>query len=717
MNRNNLVLISVFLFGGVLFAQQATTPRPASTTQSSTNTSQPAKGKISGVVNGATSGQPVRKASVTLMPGGGNQGNRGQNAFGGQGTQPGQAVAQPGQTSTQGTPQAQPGQAQQQAQNGGNQNNQNRGGGAGGARTVTTGDDGTFTFSDVTAGTYRVRVDRDGFLSQEYGQRSWTGQGIPITLSAGQTLSGVSFQLVQGGTIVGKILDENFEPVTGIQVQSLTYTYQNGARTLVSERQVQTNDLGEYRLYWLNPGDHYVSANPGTRRGGLVQGNQQQFQRGGGGGGGRGGRGGNNLPAVPDADSQPEGTYAATYYPGSIDPETAASVRVAAATEVRGIDFVLRPTPTVKVIGRIVGMEIAPTTQQLQQQQAQQQAQQNQQQGRGGRGGNNNGNNNGNPNGNNNGGNRGGRGIGGAFGGNIQVLLTRTGTSVSGGGRGGGPAGGGGRGGRGGGLNGIESLTSVNQDGTFEFDNVIPGTYNLIAIQQAQNQVYSTRTRLDVGSGGVQGINLAVRPGVDVPGQILVEGTAPANFQMNRLRVSLNTQDNLPIGNSNAQVDDSGKFTLTNVPAMSYRINLQGMPTGAYLIAGRFGSVDALGDPLQVEATAQLALQVGFSPGQIAVSVTDPTGQPFAGAITVLIPAVRNRVDLYKQATSDQSGVVNFTGVAPGDYKIIAWEDVPQGAYLNSDFVQPYEDRAQSVHIDRTSSITAQLKVIPRNQQ
>jgi len=148
-----------------------------------------------------------------------------------------------------------------------------------------------------------------------------------------------------------------------------------------------------------------------------------------------------------------------------------------------------------------------------------------------------------------------------------------------------------------------------------------------------------------------------------------------------------------------------------------YRVTVQGLPTGAYVIAGRFGSTDALGEPLQVDQSAQLALQVGFSPGQVGVSVTDSVGQPFSGAITVLIPSVRNRTDLYKQATSDQSGQVTFTGVAPGDYKIIAWEDVPQGAYLNADYVQPFEDRGTSVHVDRTSSISAQLKVIPRNQQ
>jgi len=86
-------------------------------------------------------------------------------------------------------------------------------------------------------------------------------------------------------------------------------------------------------------------------------------------------------------------------------------------------------------------------------------------------------------------------------------------------------------------------------------------------------------------------------------------------------------------------------------------------------------------------------------------------------AITVLIPAAKNRQDLYKTTNSDQLGNVSFTNVAPGDYKVIAWEDVPQGAYLNADFVQPFEDRAQSVHVERNTSPSVQLKVIPRNEQ
>jgi hypothetical protein len=692
VSKKTVFLSGLFVFAGaVLGAQQQTTPRAgAPTTPVAPNlAAQQPKSMISGTVTKAGTGEPVRKASVTLMPnaGGGGQGNRGQQGGPGQLPQPGPGQQQ-GQLGQQGgQPQNQPGQAGQ-AQNA--QQGQQRGAGAGSVRSVTTGDDGSFSFPDIAAGTYRVRVDRDGFLSQEYGQRSWTGTGLPVTVQAGQTLSTVNFQLIQGGTIAGRILDENLEPVTGIQVQALTYSYQNGTRNLVSERQVQTNDLGEYRLYWLTPGEHFVSAIPNARRGGLVQSAQQFQQRGGGGRGGQ-------VPAVPSAQDGPEETYAATFYPGGIDPETAIPVRVPAATELRGIDFVLRPTPTARVSGRVVGMTITPTTQQLQQQ-AQQQAQQ----GRGGRGGNANNENRG-----------GGRGQGGS---RIQVLLTRIGASA-GGGRGQGGGGGRGGGGRGGGPGGNQFQAPVNADGTFEIANVIPGAYNLIAVQQAPGQIYSTRTRLDVGPGGVSGINLAVRPGVEIPGQIYVEGTAPATFQMNRLRVGLQTQDNLPLGNTVAQVDATGKFTLANVPAMSYRVQVQGLPAGAYLLAGRFGSTDALGDTLQVDSTGTLSLQIGFSPGTVTGTVTDNRGQPVPSAITVLIPSARNRLDLYKTTNSDPSGNVNFTNVAPGDYKVIAWEDVPQGAYLNADFVQPFEDRAQSVHVERNTSPSVQVKVIPRNEQ
>ena len=81
VSRKFLFVAYVLLFSGVIWgAQQATTPRQP-TTSAQTATANQARATISGTVNSASSGQPVRKAMVTLLPG--NQANRGQQGFGG----------------------------------------------------------------------------------------------------------------------------------------------------------------------------------------------------------------------------------------------------------------------------------------------------------------------------------------------------------------------------------------------------------------------------------------------------------------------------------------------------------------------------------------------------------------------------------------------------------------------------------------------------------
>lgn len=63
---------------------------------------------------------------------------------------------------------------------------------------VFTDNGGRFSFSDLEAGTFRLFVHLDGYVRQEYGQRTFPGQGTPLTLAAGEILKDLTLSTDAG---------------------------------------------------------------------------------------------------------------------------------------------------------------------------------------------------------------------------------------------------------------------------------------------------------------------------------------------------------------------------------------------------------------------------------------------------------------------------------------------------------------------------------------
>jgi hypothetical protein len=132
----------------------------------------------------------------------------------------------------------------------------------------------------------------------------------------------------------------------------------------------------------------------------------------------------------------------------------------------------------------------------------------------------------------------------------------------------------------------------------------------------------------------------------------------------------------------------------------------------------RFDRTDGLRGPIEVAAsnadTAFINVVLSSRVANIEGAVTDNKLQPFAGAQVILIPdRNRERAELYKTATTDQTGRFTLRGIAPGDYKLYAWEALENFAYFDPDLVKRSEPFAKVVHLDESSSLTIETKVIP----
>ena len=222
-----------------------------------------------------------------------------------------------------------------------------------GGRGTLTDNDGNFELSELPEGRYTLTAGRAGFITLSYGQRRPLQAGTPLQLADGQQLTGLEFRLPRGGVIAGHVYDESGDPLPGANVRVLRYEYAQGNRQLVPVGAAQTDDLGAYRVWGLNPGDYYVSAvtpNVGGRGGGPFAPPA-----------GRGGRGGAAGPAQTQDDPEQVG-YAPTFYPGVPAAAEARPVTVGLSAEVPSIDFQLLLVRTVRVAGRVTNPDGSDTT-------------------------------------------------------------------------------------------------------------------------------------------------------------------------------------------------------------------------------------------------------------------------------------------------------------------------------------------------------------------
>jgi protocatechuate 3,4-dioxygenase beta subunit len=189
-------------------------------------------------------------------------------------------------------------------------------------RSVSTDAEGRWEFKDLPAGRFQISVQKGGYVPLSYGQRRPFEQGRPVDLAEGQRVDKLEIALPKGSVVAGRIADEFGEPIAGARVSAMRHRFMSGQRRLMPVPSPgasdTTDDLGQYRLHGLSPGDYYVSASIG----GLTL--EQSADRTG---------------------------YAPTYYPGTPALNEAQRVTLAIAQEVPEINFALAPTRVAKISG------------------------------------------------------------------------------------------------------------------------------------------------------------------------------------------------------------------------------------------------------------------------------------------------------------------------------------------------------------------------------
>ena len=176
-----------------------------------------------------------------------------------------------------------------------------------------TAADGKFTIINIPEGSYSFELEHAGFVDL-----SSVAERV-VALKGGENREGRKLKLTPTGSITGRVLDSDGQPVEGINVIA-----EVAGR---NERSAATDDRGVFRLGGLRPGRFRVKAQPA------------------------------NLPFPPEirTDGTVEAHYSPTYHPDALDSRNARRVEVRPAIELTGIDIRLVRTPILRLSGKVEG--------------------------------------------------------------------------------------------------------------------------------------------------------------------------------------------------------------------------------------------------------------------------------------------------------------------------------------------------------------------------
>ena len=555
--------------------------------------------------------------------------------------------------------------------------------------TTTTDGNGKFEFQNLRAGGWCIvaTVAGGAYTPAEYMQRGVLGRGATIPVADGQRVTGIQLSMAPTGGIAGRVRYADGEPMAHARVQVMEPFNEEGQRRLYILQVAQTNDLGEYRFFWLPPAAYYIAVIPENTRGRSVVSVQPPP-----------GTGGHRedviapviLPRITPNGEVTEETFVTVYYPSETDSERAQSVQVQPGSTTSGVDIVLsagrarsyhiRGTARNQVTGEAAAgaqLRVAPKkwsatvimpTATVDQQ------------------------------------------------GNFDIAGVVPGSYV---------------------LLANMSIPDPSAPPPANAPGVTAAAPPPGGSQTAQRIPLTANLSVDVSGGSVDNVQLQLVPGITIPGRIMIEGAAANPNPQRGLSVSLVREPDvvgIPNATARGMVQADGTFSLQNVGPGEYRIYVPplvapfqwGAPSipqplqGMYVKSARLGNEDLLKTRVRIDGTAPGPIEVVVGAGgKFNGNAMNERREPVPNVTVVLVPdsAYRQRRDLYRTASTDVSGRFSMQGIPAATYKAFAFEEAPVDAWQNAEFLRPLESRGTAVEIRDGNQTSADLQIIPASRR
>jgi len=220
-------------------------------------------------------------------------------------------------------------------------------------------------------------------------------------------------------------------------------------------------------------------------------------------------------------------------------------------------------------------------------------------------------------------------------------------------------------------------------------------------------------------------LNIPLHVPSTVAGRIQVEDGANARIDVSKLQVAIRT---MPSTVSSGPVAADGQFRIVGVLDGDYQVSVQPSAAGslapgienAFVKSIRVNNSDALNSPIRIEGAQTISgmeIVLGMNGASVSGHVLNARQEVLDRSTVVLLPQGPPpfREDRYRMSTTDKSGQFQFRGLPPGEYRLVACEDVDPGAWFNPAFLAAYERYSSAITLTEGQGLKYEVTAIPVN--
>jgi hypothetical protein len=222
-------------------------------------------------------------------------------------------------------------------------------------------------------------------------------------------------------------------------------------------------------------------------------------------------------------------------------------------------------------------------------------------------------------------------------------------------------------------LPGLSARSAGVSAGDFSFDGVSPGTYVLETkpLGEAEDRPPLVGWQIiSVGSGDLDRVVVEMKPGIEVRGNVIVDGAPPTSWP----QITLTPAEGLNYPTDFVAIDGNGRFTVTGLEPAPYRVNIGPIPAPMFLKGVRFNGRDIGNEPMDLSAARTASLEIVISDKSSSISgvVNDSAGP--VGAGIVITAQSRRGQNVFVRRLTDASGMFSLKGLPPGEYVLTAMD-------------------------------------------